>query len=114
MKTKATLTALNFVLGAAFALSASGQQTAGTSGSPNAPELKHRSHLPMPNTVRQSYVNYDAKSPDTKNPPIEQLRPPKGAPNVLIVLIDDAGLVRPAPLAVRARRRHWKSWLRAA
>ena len=91
MKTKATLTALNFVLGAALALSASGQQTAGTSGSPNAPELKHRSHLPMPNTVRQSYVNYDAKSPDTKNPPIEQLRPPKGAPNVLIVLIDDAG-----------------------
>jgi arylsulfatase len=45
----------------------------------------------MPNTVRQSYVNHDAKSPDTKNPPIEQLRPPKGAPNVLIVLIGDAG-----------------------
>lgn len=51
----------------------------------------HRSHLPMPNTVRQSLVTYDAKSPDTKFPPIEQLRPPKGAPNVLIVLIDDAG-----------------------
>ena len=26
-----------------------------------------------------------------KFPPIEQLRPPKGAPNVLIILIDDAG-----------------------
>jgi arylsulfatase len=45
----------------------------------------------MPNTVRQDLVTYDAKSPDTKFPPIEQLRPPKGAPNVLIVLIDDAG-----------------------
>jgi hypothetical protein len=67
------------------------QPTAGTPGSPSAIESKHRSHLPMPNTVRQSYINYDAKSPDTKNPPIEQLRPPKGAPNVLIVLIDDAG-----------------------
>jgi arylsulfatase len=52
---------------------------------------RHRSHLPMPNTARQDFVNYDAKSPDTKFPPIEQLRPPKGAPNVLIVLIDDAG-----------------------
>ncbi|MCX6913555.1 MAG: sulfatase-like hydrolase/transferase, partial [Verrucomicrobia bacterium] len=45
----------------------------------------------MPNTVRPSLVTYDAKNPDTKFPPIEQLRPPKGAPNVLIVLIDDAG-----------------------
>ena len=34
---------------------------------------------------------YDAKDPDSTFPPIEQLRPPKGAPNVLIVLIDDAG-----------------------
>ncbi|HEY5427241.1 MAG TPA: arylsulfatase, partial [Candidatus Tumulicola sp.] len=52
---------------------------------------KHRSHLPMPNTGRIGLITYDAKDPDTKFPPIEQLRPPKGAPNVLIVLIDDAG-----------------------
>ena len=36
-------------------------------------------------------TTYDAKDPDTKYPPIEPLRPPKGAPNVLIVLIDDVG-----------------------
>ena len=54
-------------------------------------DKKHRSHLPMPNTVRPTLITYDAKDPDTKFPPIEQLRPPKGAPNVLIVLIDDAG-----------------------
>jgi arylsulfatase len=36
-------------------------------------------------------TTYDAKDPDTKYPPIEQLRPPKGAPNVLIVLLDDVG-----------------------
>jgi arylsulfatase A-like enzyme len=53
--------------------------------------IKHRSHLPMPNTVWPRSVAYDAKDPDNKLPPIEQLRPPKGAPNVLIVLIDDAG-----------------------
>ncbi|NLH16671.1 MAG: sulfatase-like hydrolase/transferase, partial [Phycisphaerae bacterium] len=52
---------------------------------------KHRSHLPMRNTVKSGLITYDAKDPDTTTPPIEQLRPPKGAPNVLIVLIDDAG-----------------------
>ena len=45
----------------------------------------------MPNTTRPKSIAYDAKDPDSKFPPIEQLRPPKGAPNVLIVLIDDAG-----------------------
>jgi len=57
----------------------------------NNEDKKHRSHLPMPNTVRTQYIAYDAKDPDSKFPPIDQLRPPKGAPNVLIVLIDDAG-----------------------
>jgi arylsulfatase A-like enzyme len=45
----------------------------------------------MPNTVRPKVIMYDAKDPDSHNPPIEQLRPPKGAPNVMIILIDDAG-----------------------
>lgn len=54
-------------------------------------EVKHRSHLPMPNTRPPGLITYDAKSPDTRFPPIEQLRPPAGAPNVVIVLIDDAG-----------------------
>ena len=52
---------------------------------------KHRSHLPIPTPERTGLITYDAKDPDTKFPPIEQLRPPKGAPNVLIILIDDAG-----------------------
>jgi arylsulfatase A-like enzyme len=52
---------------------------------------KHRAHLPLPNTERPTLITYDAKDPDSKFPPIDQLRPPKGAPNVLIVLIDDAG-----------------------
>jgi arylsulfatase A-like enzyme len=54
-------------------------------------DKKQRSHLPMANTSRPALITYDAKDPDTKFPPIEQLRPPKGAPNVLITLIDDAG-----------------------
>jgi len=50
-----------------------------------------RSHLPIRNTQRPGFITYDAKDPETKFPPIRDLRPPQGAPNVLIVLIDDAG-----------------------
>jgi arylsulfatase len=51
----------------------------------------HRTDLPIADRPRTGLVTYDAKDPETKFPPIEQLRPPKGAPNVLIILIDDAG-----------------------
>ena len=73
-----------------------GQQAAGTAeqkpaGTAAAAYYKDRAHLPLPNTIQPTSVVYDAKSPDAKYPPIEQLRPPKGAPNVLVVLIDDAG-----------------------
>ena len=60
-----------------------------TPGTPS--EARSRSFLPLPNTVRPRFIAYDAKDPDSKFPPIEQLRPPQHAPNVLIVLIDDAG-----------------------
>src|SRR5215510_668276 len=58
---------------------------------PNQREDRPRTALPIPDKPRTGYVTYDAKDPETKYPPIEQLRPPKGAPNVLIILIDDAG-----------------------
>jgi len=50
-----------------------------------------RNVLPIPDRPRTGEITYDAKDPETKFPPIEQLRPPKDAPNVLIILIDDAG-----------------------
>jgi Sulfatase len=50
-----------------------------------------RSILPIPDQQLIGLVTYDAKDPDTKFPPIEPLRPPQGAPNVLIVLLDDVG-----------------------
>jgi arylsulfatase len=36
-------------------------------------------------------TTFDAKDPDTKYPPIRPIFPPAGAPNVLVILIDDAG-----------------------
>src|SRR5262247_3852829 len=50
-----------------------------------------RTVLPIPDSRPVGLTTYDAKDPDTKYPPIRQLRPPAGAPNVLIVLLDDVG-----------------------
>ncbi len=50
-----------------------------------------RDVLPIPDQPQTGLVTYDAKDPDTAFPPIEPLRPPEGAPNVLIVLLDDVG-----------------------
>jgi arylsulfatase A-like enzyme len=50
-----------------------------------------REVLPIPDRAYAGLTTYDAKDPDTSFPPIEPLRPPAGAPNVLVVLIDDAG-----------------------
>jgi arylsulfatase A-like enzyme len=50
-----------------------------------------RGVLPIPDPQHVGLTTYDAKDPNTKYPPITMLRPPPGAPNVLIVLIDDVG-----------------------
>jgi arylsulfatase A-like enzyme len=50
-----------------------------------------RATLPIPDRVAPGLTTYDAKDPDTTFPPIEPLLPPAGAPNVLVVLLDDVG-----------------------
>ncbi|MDQ7823681.1 MAG: arylsulfatase [Candidatus Eremiobacteraeota bacterium] len=50
-----------------------------------------RNILPIPDQPHVGLTTYDAKDPDTRYPPIRELRPPGGAPNVLIVLLDDVG-----------------------
>lgn len=50
-----------------------------------------RSILPIPDPQHVGLTTYDARDPDTTYPPITPLRPPEGAPNVLIVLLDDVG-----------------------
>ena len=46
--------------------------------------------LPIREREHVGVTTFDAKSSDTSFPPIEPLRPPEGAPNVLAVLINDA------------------------
>jgi len=50
-----------------------------------------RTNLPIAGRRHVGLTTYDAKDPDTAFPPITPLRPPADAPNVVIVLIDDAG-----------------------
>jgi arylsulfatase A-like enzyme len=50
-----------------------------------------RTVLPIPDRPHTGLVTYDAKDPDTSFAPIVPLEPPVGAPNVLLVLLDDVG-----------------------
>jgi arylsulfatase A-like enzyme len=54
------------------------------------PADRNRHQLPIPERVRPHDTSMDA-SEAIAPAPAEFLRPPKGAPNVLIVLIDDMG-----------------------
>jgi arylsulfatase A-like enzyme len=55
------------------------------------PDPHARTVLPIPDRAYAGPILYDAKNPDVGFPPIQPLRPPEGAPNVLIILIDDVG-----------------------
>jgi arylsulfatase len=55
-----------------------------------------RGVLPIPDRQQLGLLTYDAKDPDTSFPQIEPLLPPEGAPNVLVVLLDDVGFGAPS------------------
>jgi arylsulfatase len=54
-------------------------------------DMVQRSVLPIPARPRVGPTTYDAKDPETSFAPIDPMRPPAGAPNALIVLLDDVG-----------------------
>src|SRR5215210_7886608 len=58
---------------------------------PTSPDRGARTILPIPDRVAPGLTTYDAKDPETTFAPIEPLLPPAGAPNVLVVLLDDVG-----------------------
>jgi arylsulfatase len=90
MKIRRYVIATAFCLVATAASIANAQQS-GEADTSHAVGSVSRAHLPMPNIVRPDLITYDARDPDAKFPPIPQIRPPKGAPNVLVILIDDVG-----------------------
>jgi len=50
-----------------------------------------REQLPIPDRSYTGELPFDAKDPAARFAPIQPIRPPAGAPNVLIVLLDDVG-----------------------
>lgn len=50
-----------------------------------------REVLPVPDRPRVGPTMFDARHEDAAYEPLQPLRPPAGAPNVLVVLLDDAG-----------------------
>ncbi len=54
-------------------------------------DMNHRTQLPVPDRMPPGVTTYDAKDPDTHYPPIAQIRPPGGAPNVVVIMTDDTG-----------------------
>ena len=66
-------------------------RTGQTARAGNGQDTIQRNVLPIPDVTPVQLTTLDASDPDTKYLPIRRLLPPRGAPNVLIVLIDDAG-----------------------
>ncbi|MBD9372993.1 arylsulfatase [Rhizobium sp. ARZ01] len=65
------------------------QQTTGTPGSPSATTTVDGRFLPNPPPAFGGQIGLDAKDSKTFWPP--QIVPPKGAPNILLIMTDDAG-----------------------
>lgn len=50
-----------------------------------------RAILPIPDVQAPGPTVYDARDPNARFAPIREVRPPEGAPNVLVILLDDVG-----------------------
>src|SRR5208282_6836517 len=55
-----------------------------------------RTHLPIPDTQYKYPGKVPLDARDAKFPLIEPLRPPEGAPNVIVILLDDIGFGAPS------------------
>ena len=68
---------------------ASAQQVTGTPGAPDATTTVDGRYLPNPPAAFGGEINLSAKDSKPYWPP--QIVPPKGAPNILLIMTDDAG-----------------------
>ncbi len=95
---KATLSlALAGCLTCLTAGSAVAQQVTGTLGSPSATATVPNTQLPAPDPKFGGVIRNDALQSKPWWAP--RVVPPQGAPNVLLIITDDAGFGVPAPSA---------------
>jgi len=69
--------------------SAAAQETTGTPGSPSATTTVDGNYLPNPPPAFGGEIGLDAKDSKSWWPP--SIVPPKGAPNILLIMTDDQG-----------------------
>jgi arylsulfatase A-like enzyme len=80
---------LSFLLGTSFLPAANAQQMTGTPGSPSATTTIHGNQIPTPAPKFGGVIKENAKDSKPWWPPT--IVPPKGAPNVLLIMTDDQG-----------------------
>jgi Sulfatase len=76
------------------AVPASAQQTSGVPGSPAATTTLDGRYIPSPEAPFGGVINLDATNSTPYWPPT--VVPPKGAPNVLLIITDDVGFGAPS------------------
>jgi arylsulfatase len=80
---------LGLLVGTALSPVADAQETTGVPGSPSATTTIDGNYLPPPPARFGGEIGLDAKDSKPYWPP--QVVPPKGAPNILLIMTDDAG-----------------------
>src|SRR5208337_4865379 len=70
------------------------QQTTGTPGSPDATTTIDGRYLPPPPQPFQGVINLNAATSTPAWP--ARVAPPKGAPNILLIMTDDVGFGAPS------------------
>jgi len=86
-------------------VSAEAQQTTGIPGSPGATTTIDGRYVPPPPQPFQGRIELNAMQSKSAWP--ARVVPPKGAPNVLLILLDDAGYGANSTLAASSRRLRW-------
>jgi hypothetical protein len=76
------------------AVPAAAQQVTGTPGSPNATTTTDGKYLPPPPQPFGGEINLNAAQSKPWWPPL--VAPPKGAPNILLIMTDDVGFAAPS------------------
>jgi arylsulfatase len=92
-----TRCARSIALAATFSLCAHGadaQQTTGTPGSPDATTTLDGRYLPAPPQPFQGQIELNARQSKPAWP--ARIVPPKGAPNILLIMTDDVGFGAPS------------------
>jgi arylsulfatase A-like enzyme len=89
MKYQSVALTLGLLAGTTLSLTAGAQETTGVPGAPNATTTIDGNYLPPPPPKFGGEIGLDAKDSKPYWPPT--VIPPKGAPNILLIMTDDAG-----------------------